>query len=179
MNTLQEWYLINPSTDTSHPIHIHVNSFQVCKHNVCWSITIFYHNLGKNEKRKSSAYFKWSFIDLGLTTLWIVHESAKLLQILHMVWNCLAPSYSLFPVQNQNLLKVKYLGSVMYDEIRWKLNLKISCCFTAATKILDEYWPDFWQTSLIKQLISQWCAIKYSSKNVLRAYVAAKFRTDF
>jgi len=41
-------------------------------------------------------------------------------------------------------------------------------------KILDEYWPDFWQTLLIKPLISQWCAIKYSSKNVLRAYVAAK-----
>jgi len=51
VNTLQEWYLINTSPTDSHPIHMHVYSFQVCKQNVCWRTTNN-HKLCKSYTRK-------------------------------------------------------------------------------------------------------------------------------
>jgi len=32
--TVQEWYFTNANTHSAHPIHIHVNHFQVCKANI-------------------------------------------------------------------------------------------------------------------------------------------------
>ena len=32
--TIQEWYFTNANTHSAHPIHIHVNHFQVCEANV-------------------------------------------------------------------------------------------------------------------------------------------------
>jgi len=100
VNTLQEWYLINTSPSLAHPLHIHVNHFQVCKQRICWRRTIIDHKVSETLSEKVVSILKLLFVNLDWNKLFkfIITLEEKLSQILQMVWYRLAPICSLFPV---------------------------------------------------------------------------------
>ena len=119
MNTLQEWYLINTSPDLSHPLHIHVNHFQVCKQSICWRRTVIHHKVFKTESWEVVSILKLLFVNLDWNKIFkLIIKLEKLSQILHMVWIFLAPICSLFPVWIKILGKVKtWFGNVWRNAI--------------------------------------------------------------
>jgi len=87
VNTLQEWYLINTSPTLSHPLHIHVNHFEVCKQSICWRRTIFDHEVSETESEKVVSILKLLFVNLNWNKLLkLIIKLEKLSQILQMVW---------------------------------------------------------------------------------------------
>ena len=87
MNTLQEWYLINPSVSQAHPIHIHVNHFQVCRQSICWRRTIIDHKVSETESEIVVSILKSLFVNLDCNKIFkLIIKLEKLSQILHIVW---------------------------------------------------------------------------------------------
>jgi len=134
VNTLQEWCLINTSPDLAHPLHIHVNHFQVCKQSVVWRRTVIHHKVCKTESWKVVSILKLLFVNLDwnkifklIIKLEICHKSYIWFEYFWLL------SVSSFLFELRIWARLKH-GSKIFDEMPWKPNLKTSCCFTAQIK---------------------------------------------